>query len=102
MFKTEDYPAKAGAQTCSKSKASKYLHRGTVYSTRPPNVPLIKWKLPPKVLLNSFLNCKLFMLCFSLTSSTTILFAAKTNSLFSMTTCLLQVVKRAQKRVLKI
>ncbi|CAF1986458.1 unnamed protein product [Brassica oleracea var. botrytis] len=52
MFKTEDYPAKAGAQTCSKSKASKDLHRGTVYSTRPPNVPLIKWKLPPKFILN--------------------------------------------------
>ncbi|WZZ04635.1 hypothetical protein YC2023_090556 [Brassica napus] len=29
MFKTEDYPAKVGAQTCSKSKASKDLQRGT-------------------------------------------------------------------------
>lgn len=51
MFQKEDYPAKVGAQTCSKSKASKDLHHGTFYSTRPPNIPLITWKPPPKVLI---------------------------------------------------
>ncbi|XP_018440744.2 zinc finger CCCH domain-containing protein 68 isoform X1 [Raphanus sativus] len=52
MFQKEDYPAKVGAQTCSKSKASKDLHHGTVYSTRPPNIPLITWKPPPKFILS--------------------------------------------------
>ncbi|KAF8104506.1 hypothetical protein N665_0171s0014 [Sinapis alba] len=51
MFQKEDYPAKVGAQTCSKSNALKDLYNGTVYS----NIPLITWKLPPKFILNDHL-----------------------------------------------